>query len=87
MDSTIPNVSLVKRLLCEKNNLVITQISELSVKHKRKVFGLLRKETPTHANYLFLQYSACTLGEFCTTQVLLSDGKRKFKDFVSRGLK
>ena len=82
MDDEIPNHCLVNRLLHEKNLLVVKLVSEISVKHKRQLLSSLRKAAPIHSNYLFLQFSACTLSEFCTTQVLLSDGKRKFNDFL-----
>ena len=84
MDGEIHDHFLVHRLLHDKNLLVVKLVSGISVKHKRKLFSLLRKEAPTHANYLFLQFSACTLSEFCTIQVLLSDGKRKFNDYIDK---
>ncbi len=86
MNDEIPSHCLVNRLIHEKNMLIVNLISGISVKHKRKLFSLLRKEAPTHANYLFLQFSACTLSEFCLIHVLLSDGKRKFNDYIGKAV-
>lgn len=84
MENGIANVPLIKQLLHHKTISVMMTASEMSIKHKRKIFSLLRKQNPVHCNYLLIQYSACTLGDFCTTQVILNDGKRKFKEHIDK---
>ena len=77
----------VKSLLHRKNVTVAKHISQISVKHKRHMFNLLRNLELPHKNFLFLENVGCTLSDFCAVQVLLSDGKRKFKDNLERKVK
>lgn len=81
----ITNKRVLKRLIHEKNLIQVKNISELSIKDKRKVFASLRKiEDNHHFNYLFPMCFGVTIAEFCTIQVLLNDSKRKFKDNLSQ---
>lgn len=73
----------MKKLLHEKNLLIVKSISELSIKDKRKVFTILRKLPTRNHNIILPKYLGITLGEFCTVQVLLTDSKRKLKDFLN----
>jgi hypothetical protein len=84
MDNGIANISLIKQLLHEKNTIIIKLISDLTIKSKRHVYNIIRLNNPKHSNHLILPYSACTLGEFCVTQVLINDSKRKFKDYLEK---
>jgi hypothetical protein len=84
MDNGIANITLIKQLLHEKNTILVKLISDLTIKSKRHIFNIIRLHTPQHSNHLLLQFSACTLGEFCVTQVLLNDSKRKFKDYLEK---
>jgi hypothetical protein len=81
MDMCIANKRVLNQLIHEKNLILVKNISELSIKDKRKVFSSLRKiENDGNINFLFPSCFGVTIAEFCTIQVLLNDSKRKFKD-------
>lgn len=81
MDTSVINDRIRNRLIHEKNLILVKNISELSIKDKRKVFAALRKMGDhTHKNFLFPSCFGVTLAEFCTVQVLVNDSKRKFKE-------
>lgn len=82
--SKLTSISLLRRLIHGKNMQKMRRISQLSVKHKRRVFASIRKLNPKHGNYLFTENLGCTIGEFCIAQVLLSDGKRKIKEHLDK---
>lgn len=67
-----------KALLHTKNQIIMQNIRELSVKDKRRIFAILRKHQPFEgSNYILPQYQCMTLGEFCVGHLLQSDTKRK----------
>ena len=85
MDMCISNPRVTNRLIHEKNLILVKNISELSIKDKRRVFASLRKiDDGQHFNFLFPACFGVTVAEFCTIQVLMNDSKRKFRDNLSR---
>jgi hypothetical protein len=80
----IRNHDILNQLIHERNLIMVQHISELSIKDKRKVFTILRRMDKTHKNFIFPQFFGATIGEFCTTQVLLNDCKKKFKEHLDK---
>lgn len=69
--------TVLSHLIYEKNVNVVRFIETLSVKDKRKVFAIMRRNNIEGLNYLFENFQCMTLGEFCTSQVILNDNKRR----------
>ena len=84
MDVSILNPDLMNQLVHERNLLMVQHISDLSIKDKRKVLGLLRTIPADQYNYLFPTFFGVTIGEFCTIQVLVNDSKRKLKEYIHK---
>lgn len=84
MDLSIVNRDLLNQLVHERNLILVRNISDWTIKDKRKVFATLRQVPETHTNLVLPRFSGVTIGEFCTVQVLMSESKRKFKEFVSK---
>lgn len=78
--------AVIDRLLYRESVATVAFAAKLTTKHKRKIFAAIRKLSTTHDNFIFVNYMAITLGEFCLTQVLLTDNTRKFKEHVANQL-
>ena len=75
----------MKKLVYEKNRLLVGLVGSMSVKDKRKVFSIIRKAHPLpDLNYILPQFHGITLGEFCTAHVLQTDNKRKTNHIAKR---
>ena len=81
MDSSVINKEVLNQLMHERNLIMVRKISELTIKDKRKVYNALRQLPSENSSYLFPMFFGATVGEFCTVQVLMSDSKRKFKEY------
>jgi hypothetical protein len=79
------DISLQKSLINKKNLFLVNSILEMEIKDKRKIFAYIRKNFPSiqssidckNINYIFPNYSGITLGEFCTSHVILQSVKKK----------
>ena len=84
MDLSIINKELLFQLIHERNLIIVKNISDLTIKDKRKMFSLLRQIPDNNLNFIFPRYFGATVGEFCTIQVIMSESKRKFKEYVQK---
>lgn len=84
MDVSVVNRDLLFQLIHERNLIVVRNISELTIKDKRRVLAILRQVPQAHPNLLLPRFSGVTIGEFCTVQLLMSESKRKFKEYVHK---
>lgn len=89
MSCGITSMSTIKALLHHKHMYMLGQLCTLSIKHKRKVYQLLRTHLPKHGihNVLFPEYNACTLSEFCLSHIVISENRKKYTEFIARELK
>ena len=73
--------SVVKRLVSIKNNKTVQLVCDMTIKDKRKMFSDLRRFEPFNGeNLVFPNIGGITLGEFCTSHVLQTHKKRKWKE-------
>lgn len=75
---------LVKCKMHQRNCAVVRYLSELPIKDKRRVFALLRSIPAREANHVFPTFQGVTVGEFCLTQVLVTDSKKKLREFLAQ---
>jgi hypothetical protein len=88
MDPSIVNPTLMNHLLHERNLILVKNVTDMSIKNKRKIFACLRQLPNNQSlNFLFPVYFGVTIAEFCTIQVLLNDSKRKFRDSINKQYK
>jgi hypothetical protein len=84
----VPDMSGIplNTLIHQKNQCVYKNVSNMTVKRKRKLFSILRKKRlvdNNKMNYVFPTCNGITIGEFCTAHVLQGDVNRRKRSSTS----